>query len=130
MFSAVVDTSSSRPMGIGRFARKDHPMKLDKSKLVEAFKAAKQAAQAVVDTDDGGTCNFDAPFLRLRKSKVVEDAANEAGIGVTHGEYLGRKGYFIEVMEGQANRRTKMASEARKALQALGFEVNWYSAMD
>ena len=39
-------------------------MKFDKAKLVEAFKAAKAAAEKVKDTEDGGTCNFDSPFLR------------------------------------------------------------------
>lgn len=99
--------------------------------LTEALKAAKEVAQALKDTEDSGTCNFDQPILYGVREAILKEAAEAAGVDYYKTKRYGRVCYLLgSIMEGQANRRTRMAEAAYKTLKAAGFEVSMYYAID
>lgn len=111
-------------------------MNLEKvNKLVDVLKCANFIAiEAGQNEEDGGTCNFDTPTIKL--DRWTEEEIKEASelSGVTIGEKLGgwHKGYrFIFIkMDGQANRRTRMAEAAKKFIALSGYDVSMYYQMD
>jgi hypothetical protein len=104
----------------------------EKERLVTAFKAANEAAIAADPKNDGGSCNFDTPVLRLPgvRQEDVFACATAAGIGVDRTKWLG-PGYFVRTAaRGQAMRRTVMAEAACKELKARGYDVMMYYQLD
>lgn len=102
--------------------------------LVEALKKANEAALTVSDTDDGGSCNFDSPVIRLPRWKdyEIKQAIELSGVDISDQLSGWWKGYrFVSTtMHGQAYRRTKMAEAAKKSLAADGYDVSMYYQMD
>ena len=100
--------------------------------LTEALKKAVEAAGKYADTEDGGTCNFDAPAIAykgMRKSLVIE-AIKKAGLR----SYDWKCGQNYLVIcggcHGQGNRRTSMAEAMTESLRASGYECTTYYQMD
>ncbi len=100
--------------------------------LADCLRAAKEYALAHRGSDDGGTCNFDAPTIALpgwEKAKV-EAAAAEAGTGCFVWNAFGGRLFVFPIGGGQGNARTKAAEIARDFLQAAGFNAGMYYQMD
>lgn len=103
--------------------------------LTAAANAAREADAA--NSEDGGTCNFDAPAFRVERAaeKTIEAAAVEAGLTVCSFTWFGKKWFWLNVCEGMANRRSRMATAAAKALREFeatvkGFHASCYYQMD
>jgi len=110
-------------------------MKITKELLVDAFKAARDAAlQADPGEDcDTGTCNMDTPILRIPRVRfaLIQEAAKEAQLDVSESMWLGKRAIFLySPMFGQALRRTMMAEAAKNALAAKGLDARVYYQMD
>lgn len=103
------------------------------AKLRDDIRAAIAAGKrAIIDEDDDGTCNFDAPTLSLKgwnRKKVIQ-AAREAGTSADPWGLWGRIEYIISCPYGQANRRTVYAEAIRDSLKAAGYDAGMYYAMD
>lgn len=128
-------------------ARENHALLMDKysghenapltgkyAKLRDDLIAAYAETEYLEQTEDGGTCNFDAPVLRLDRwnAKKIKQAAEEAGSGAfrwTVGKTM--LGWvFATKSSGQANRRTRRAEAISEALKAKGYDAGMYYAMD
>lgn len=99
--------------------------------LVDALKKAKEAAEAHAHDADDGTCNFDSVVLFPGRSrKKIEAALKEADIGFYENQWMGQKGLFLRLSDGQAARRTAMAEAAYEVLKETGVDVSMYYQMD
>lgn len=101
--------------------------------LTQAFRLARNAAEEVQGTEDGGTANFDSCFLYARlglNEATVRRAASAAGITVRRHRTRHWQGWFIEVDHGQGAMRTRMAEAAHKALAAAGQGSSVYYQID
>ena len=104
------------------------------AKLRDDLIAAYNETEYLEDTEDGGTCNFDAPVLHLDRwvASKVKQAAEEAGGGAWQwrsGKYV--MGWvFSTRSSGQGNRRTRRAEAIAKAMEAKGYSVSVYYQMD
>lgn len=100
-------------------------MTIDKMmELKKALLAAKQAAEKLKDTEDGGTCNFDTPILVLPKEWSVSniyEAFEHTGLraDITRRNFIRIYG----AVEGQGFRRTYMAEAFRDSLKAAGYDA-------
>lgn len=92
--------------------------------LGEAAEAAK-AAHKAGDGGDEGSCNLDRPYFRpparMRGGDVLW-AARQAGVRVVEGHFLGRC-FYVDLVEGQASKRTRMAETVARTLEAAGIEA-------
>jgi hypothetical protein len=108
--------------------------KIEIEKLADALKRADKAALAVANTEDGGTCNFDTPLIKLPRWKTSEIKEVSEKSGIEIGDQLSgwHKGYrFVDTTKhGQANCRTRMAEAAYHSLEADGYDVCMYYQMD
>ena len=104
------------------------------AELAEALKKAfAHGVEAARFTDDGGTCNFDAPTLNLKgwNEAKVKQAAEAAGLGCFVWNLWGSKRYVFALHIGaQANARTKAAEAMRANLKAAGYEAGMYYQAD
>ncbi len=107
-------------------------MKIEK--LAAALAAAKNASQALRNSGDGGTCNFDTAVFFLRQNglteKVIKEASALSGVTVDVRRWMKLKCAFVEIGEGQGSRRTTMAEAACEALKDSGVEATMYYHMD
>lgn len=97
-----------------------------------ALKAAKLAADGHNAGDDDGTCNLDTPVFfpgRLRTA-TIQAAAEAAKVSVNVGTWGRSRCVFVYVTQGQANRRTRMAEAATRALKEKGLEAATFYQMD
>ena len=84
------------------------------AKLRDDLKAALEVGKAVEaeNPEDGGTCNFDAPALKLTRwnSEKVKQAAKEAGTSVMVWELWGNKRFvFFPNSNAQVDARSRNA---------------------
>lgn len=100
--------------------------------LAEAFQRAQAAADAAyeLNKEDGGTCNFDQPIIKLNwhitlKQKAENYLAQKISSGFWRGYYFMRFN-----LKGQAACRTRMAEAAYKSLKADGYDVAMYYQAD
>ena len=102
--------------------------------LADALTLAKAAAFAAdIDTEDGGTSNFDQPALRLEgwRDSTVQKVARATGVDLTPFQWFGKRWYWVGTpLHGQGNRRTRMAEAATKALKDAGLKAQTYYQMD
>lgn len=103
--------------------------------LTATLKAAKTAADRERNTEDGGTCNFDAPAFDYRahgmqKGRAI--AAIEAAGFSCFDWHLYRKTYLVicGMTAGQADRRSAMAEAFTDAMIKQGYICMMYYAMD
>ena len=102
-------------------------------KLAEDLKAAHAYGLAHMGSDDGGTCNFDAPALTLPgwDKKLVEAAARSAGVGCFVWALWNDTTYVFSVRGvGQGYTRTKAAEAMSRYLKEQGYEAGMYYQMD
>ena len=104
------------------------------AKLRDDIRAALESTEWAEQTEDGGTCNFDAPVLDLPRwnESMIKRAAAEAG-GFAFKWRRGRKmlGWVISPRSsGQGNRRTRRAEAMRDELKKRGYSVGMYYQMD
>lgn len=92
-----------------------------------------KALHETANVDDGGTCNFDSPVLKLPRwnKELVRKAADMAGVGCFPW-HIGEPGWWVFVprVGAQANRRTKCAELMSKFLKELGYDASMYYQMD
>ena len=128
--------ASGEALHVHTMKKREQSPRLDRATLVHAFR---EAAAAAVAADpgpdaDGGTCNFDAPALRLPgiREKFLAECAAEAGLSVSPFEWFsGRRWFWVMVpLHGQGNRRTRMAEAACRRLKELGVNAVMYYQMD
>ncbi len=92
---------------------------------------AKLEAKKFVDVDDGGTCNFDTPVLKLGSEwtdERIKRAFNLTGLR----PYRVNENTIsvLDACEGQGFRRTAMAEAFRDSLKASGYEAYVEYQMD
>lgn len=101
-----------------------------KQDLLDAYAATVH----LENTEDGGTCNFDAPVLHLERwnAQKIKQAAKEAGGSAWQwrsGRYV--IGWvFSPRSSGQANRRSRRAAAISDFLKAKGYDAGMYYQMD
>ena len=99
--------------------------------LKSALLIAKIEAEKFKDTDDGGTCNFDTPTLKLPSewtNWMLDVAFQRTGLSY---ERVSKETIFIHgAVEGQGFRRTTMAEAFRDSLVASGYVSYVYYQMD
>lgn len=105
-------------------------MKYDIALIQKAVHEAIQAGMEFASVDDGGTCNFDACYLRvpgMRESAVAKIGGVSLMTSGWHGRTLHLSG-----THGQGNRRTTMAEAQLKFLVANypQLEAGMYYQMD
>lgn len=105
------------------------------AKEVDALEAAickaEQDSQKYADTEDGGTCNFDAPKIRLKATPRQLAAMDWRVYKIGRKQPDGFQWYEIGIyLSGQGNRRTRMAKAAAESLKASGYESGVYYQMD
>lgn len=101
-------------------------------KLADDLKDALDYGLERMGTDDGGTCNFDAPTIRLPgwNSKMVEAAAKVAGTGCFTWNFGGKHYVFSVRGAGQGYTRTRAAEAMEKRLRSLGYDAGMYYQAD
>lgn len=100
--------------------------------LAVALAKASEKANAYIDSEDGGTCNFDCATIRLkgwRETDVKKACALAGGLYCSKwdGHYFN---WHIDNTSGIGNRRTKMAEVFSDALKEQGYETSVWYAMD
>ncbi len=84
---------------------------------------AKQEAEKLKDTDDGGTCNLDLPVLILPDwhKQDIEDSFKGTGLWASiEGNYI----YIRGAVDGCGFKRTAMARAVRDSLRQSGYQAN------
>lgn len=103
-------------------------------KLAAALAAAKHAALAVQESDDGGSANLDCAFLDAQPgltAAAVRRAAEAAGVSLgVRQRSRWWNGWFVHVTSGQGAMRTRMAEAAAKALKEAGESATVYYKVD
>lgn len=105
--------------------------KKDLPQLITDLKAAKVAAQeAIQGRKDEGSCNFDAPAMKVgRFTQNVKKALTSAGIGyyseLHHGYVVLQIGVGM-----QASTRTEGARAFSKHMKDLGYVMSMHYAVD
>jgi len=108
-----------------------------KNITVEDLKAALEIAREVAaKTEDGGTCNFDAPVLLLPTTgkgcrtakRVAKETIEAAGLD----SFEWRKNALVIQIHcgGQGASRTRSAEAFERELRARGYETTMYYQMD
>jgi hypothetical protein len=105
------------------------------AELIKALEKAKQAAQAHINTEDGGTCNFDSPAIDYREMHMSKAKTKEAIVaaGLRSFEWNSWGGIRLVICgigAGQANRRSRMVEAAYESLKADGIAATMYYQMD
>ena len=90
---------------------------------------AKKASKDVSNTDDGGTCNLDLPFLILPKwnQEDIEQAFRGTGLWPCIEKDLV---YVCGTTAGCGFRRTAMAEATRDSLKKSGYDAYVYYKID
>ena len=99
--------------------------------LRAALLLARSEALKLKDTEDGGTCNFDTPTLKL-SDKWTREEIEEAFKDTTLTPYF-IEGNYIHILGatcGQGYRNTEMAKAFRDSLQESGYTSYVHYQMD
>lgn len=94
------------------------------AKLRDDIKAALEAGKAVEaeNPEDGGTCNFDAPAIKLPRwsAEKVKQAAKEAGTSAMDWDLWGERRFVIfPNSKAQANARSRNAEAMEYYLRRI-----------
>ena len=105
-------------------------------RLGRALQLAKRAAEAVSQSDDGGSCNLDAPMLfigprRLTERDLQQLAEDAPGTSLNRSQWFGRVCYIVNVGSfGQGNNNTRTAEAVCSVLKDQGFDCTMYYKVD
>ena len=95
--------------------------------------AVNQAVVTALNTDDGGTCNFDSCLLflpRYNEEKTIE-AINAAGIGGFKSNHFGKVCYMLgNPIFAQGNRRTAQAEKINEVMRSKKYDTDVYYMID
>lgn len=109
------------------------PLSSKYKKLSDDLKKAMEYAKHFDEGEDGGTCNFDSPAIRLPHwiESKVKQAAEEAGSSAFKWDLYGNPRYvFAPPTKAQGNRRCRVTEAMCQALSNMGYDVLEYSQMD
>lgn len=100
--------------------------------LAKALKRAKKEAMKYIDSEDGGSCNFDSATVRLYhwKEADVKKACEMAGVDCYKFEGKYYRPWHIGYTSGQGNRRSRMAEAFSESLKASGYNSGMWCAAD
>jgi len=99
--------------------------------LEMAILKAEKAARKYADTEDGGTCNFDAPAVKLKATERQLSGMEWPMMKWGKRQPDGGTWFVILInLSGQGNRRTRMAEAAAKSLQESGYDATVYYEVD
>lgn len=114
--------------------------KTPQERFTRALERAAVAGYAFAESNDGGTCNFDAPALAVDRAalkqmhmdrKTVEAAISGAGLTCWEWKsFCSRRLVLNGAFYGQASRRSRMATAFAKSLDEAGYPVSMYYQMD
>lgn len=103
---------------------------MDYDKLERAICNAEKAAREYANIDDGGTCNFDTPIIKIDKANKKRLAEMDWRVVPVDGK-IWKGWYFVFIdLHGQGARRTKMAEVAAESLKNEGFDAAVFYEMD
>lgn len=112
----------------------DKPLTGKYAKLRDDLKAALIAGKAAeINSDDGGSCNFDSPALYLPRwnEELVKRAAKEAGSSCFIWHLFKSKLFVFRPNTAcQANGRSRNAEMMRKYLETAGYDAMDYCQAD
>lgn len=113
----------------------DKPLTGKYAKLRDDLKIAMAAGRRAEteEPDDGGTCNFDSPCIKLPRWQhaLIQRAAKEAGSNAMEWDLYGDKRWvFSPDTRAQGNARTVNAEAMYKKLKELGYAAGMYYQMD
>ena len=100
--------------------------------LAIALAKARNVAYEHIESEDGGTCNFDCPTVRLSRWREsdVKKACELAG-GIYCQKWDGyHYNWHFDCMSGIGNRRTRMAEAFSDKMKELGYEASVWYAVD
>ena len=104
-------------------------MATDLNKLMNDILNANNEPFMYSEVEDGGSCNFDTPMMKIKLSRKEREQMKDFLTPVDMRGY--RDHYFVEIpLKGQANRRTVMAEAAARFLKAEGYEASVYYQLD
>ncbi len=111
------------------------PLKGKYAKLRDDLKeiySSRETLDAIYNSADGGSCNFDSPILYLPRwnSKKVRQAAKEAGLDCSVSVSYGVKRYILSCSFGMGDRRTTAAEIIANALKGRGYDTSVFYMMD
>lgn len=98
------------------------------------YDKAVKATVKLENTEDGGTCNFDAPALKVERwqEKKLDEALRAYGYSCF--KWTGRSmvwGYVLSVpSSGQGNRRSRRAEAIKDELIKMGYDMSMYYQAD
>lgn len=100
-------------------------------KLEMAILKAEKEAQKYADTEDGGSCNFDTPMIKVKATEKQLAQMDWQVFKVGKRQSDRETWYQVLInLSGQGNRRTRMAEAAAKSLQEQGYESSVYYEID
>ena len=98
-------------------------MATDINKILADITNANNEAFGYRDVEDGGSCNFDTPFIQIKLTR--KERAELSDFLTPIGERAYKDCYYVEVdLYGQGNRRTTMARAAARSLKSAGYEAS------
>ena len=93
-----------------------------------------QAIAETADVDDGGTCNFDSPMLRLPRwnRAHIEEAVRIAGLAAFRWKGWSGDSFWVICprVAAQGNRRSACSERMSKLLKEKGYDASMYYQMD
>ncbi len=99
----------------------------------DLIEAAEKAKEEAIETDDGGTCNFDCCVLflpRYNEKKTIE-AIKAAGMSGFKSIHFGKVCYMLgNPIFAQGNRRTAQAEKINEVMKSKGYDTTVYYQMD
>lgn len=131
--STLVEAERTHAIMLRKYKEQAEELTGKYAKLRDDLLTAYAETEHIEQTEDGGTCNFDSPALKLPRwnSKKIKQAAEEAGCGAWKWELWGNARWVISFRSsGQANRRSRRADALVEALSGMGYDCTEYCAMD
>jgi hypothetical protein len=106
---------------------------MDKIKLLKDLKIAKTIALEFINSEDGGTCNFDCPAIfweTKEEKKIIEEALTETSLYFQKWDGIKNCYLIYGFLSGQGNKRTRMAELFSQSLKISGYKTAIHYQMD
>lgn len=99
--------------------------------LEMAISIAEKEAQKYADSEDGGTCNFDTPMFKVKATKRQLAQMDWQVMQIGKRQPDGGAWFTVFInLDGQGNRRTRMAEAAAESLKKSGYDASVMYEMD